>query len=99
MGNTWGVTITNAHPHISSDKRFVIAQNGIVENYEPLKKILSQKGYVFNTQVDTEVILKLIEDNLKKNNDIKDAFIKAFKKLEGRNTVFFWTAELKRFMQ
>jgi len=91
-----GVTITNAHPHISSDKRFVIAQNGIVENYEPLKNNLSQKGYVFNTQVDTEVILKLIEDNLKKNNDIKDAFIKAFKKLEGRNTVILLDSETKK---
>lgn len=91
-----GVTITNAHPHISSDKRFVIAQNGIVENYEPLKKILSQKGYVFNTQVDTEVILKLIEDNLKKNNDIRNAFIKAFKKLEGRNTVILLDSRTKK---
>lgn len=91
-----GVTITNAHPHISSDKRFVIAQNGIVENYEPLKNNLSKKGYVFNTQVDTEVILKLIEDNLKKNNDIKDAFIKAFKKLEGRNTVILLDSETKK---
>ncbi len=91
-----GVTITNAHPHISSDKRFVIAQNGIVENYEPLKKILSQKGYVFNTQVDTEVILKLIEDNLKKNNVIKDAFIKAFKKLDGRNTVILLDSRTKK---
>ena len=91
-----GVTITNAHPHISSDKRFVIAQNGIVENYEPLKNNLSQKGYVFNTQVDTEVILKLIEDNLKKNNDIKDACIKAFKKLEGRNTVILLDSETKK---
>lgn len=91
-----GVTITNAHPHISSDKRFVIAQNGIVENYEPLKNNLSKKGYIFNTQVDTEVILKLIEDNLKKNNDIKDAFIKAFKKLEGRNTVILLDSESKK---
>jgi glucosamine--fructose-6-phosphate aminotransferase (isomerizing) len=43
MATHGGVTITNAHPHISSDKRFVIAQNGIVENYEPLKKNLSKK--------------------------------------------------------
>ena len=91
-----GVTITNAHPHISSDKRFVIAQNGIVENYESLKNTLSKKGYIFNTQVDTEVILKLIEDNLKKNNDIRNAFIKAFKKLEGRNTVILLDSETKK---
>ncbi len=91
-----GVTITNAHPHISSDKSFVIAQNGIVENYESLKNTLSKKGYIFNTQVDTEVILKLIEDNLKKNNDIRNAFIKAFKKLEGRNTVILLDSETKK---
>ena len=91
-----GVTITNAHPHISSDKRFVIAQNGIVENYTSLKNSLLKKGYTFNTQVDTEVILKLIEDNLKKDNDIKNSFIQAFKKLEGRNTVILLDSKTKK---
>ncbi len=82
-----GVTVTNAHPHLSTDKRFVIAQNGIVENYTSLKKTLEKRGHIFKTEVDTEVILKLIEDRLKKNRSIKKSLISSFKKLEGRNTV------------
>jgi glutamine---fructose-6-phosphate transaminase (isomerizing) len=82
-----GVTITNAHPHFSSDKSFVVAQNGIVENYLKLKKFLEKKGYFFKTEVDTEVIVKLIEYYLNKNNDLHKVLIKTFKKLEGRNTV------------
>lgn len=82
-----GVTITNAHPHLSSDKRFVLAQNGIVENYSALKASLEKQGLEFKTQVDTEVIVKLIEQNLKEKTSIKDSLIKSFKKLEGRNTV------------
>jgi len=82
-----GVTITNAHPHLCSDKRFVLAQNGIVENYSNLKKDLEKKGFVFKTQVDTEVIVKLIELNLRSKISLKESLIKSFKQLEGRNTV------------
>lgn len=82
-----GVTITNAHPHYSSDKSFVVAQNGIVENYTQLKEYLEKKGYTFNTQVDTEVIVKLIEYERSLGKDIKEALRSAFKQLEGRNTV------------
>lgn len=82
-----GVTITNAHPHFSTDRSFVLAQNGIVENYTSLKNSLIAKGFTFKTQVDTEVIVRLVEDELKSTKDIKTALVKAFKKLEGRNTV------------
>jgi len=82
-----GVTITNAHPHFSLDKRFVVAQNGIVENYLELKNVLEKKGYIFKTQVDTEVIVKLIEDYLKKEKDLTKALISTYKRLDGRNTV------------
>src|SRR3989344_6327465 len=51
------VTQVNAHPHFSTDKSFILAQNGIVENYEELKKMLVAKGYQFITQTDTEVIV------------------------------------------
>lgn len=82
-----GVTITNAHPHYSTDRSFVLAQNGIVENYTELKAYLEKLGYIFDTQVDTEVIVKLVEHELKTTKTLKEALIKAFKQLEGRNTV------------
>ncbi|KKQ34503.1 MAG: Glucosamine/fructose-6-phosphate aminotransferase, isomerizing [candidate division WS6 bacterium GW2011_GWA2_37_6] len=82
-----GVTTTNAHPHYSSDNSFVLAQNGIVENYQELKKELLSKGYKFITQTDTEIIVRLVEDELKKTKDLRKAFRAAFLQLDGRNTV------------
>ena len=62
---THGVPSTiNAHPH-SSDKVSVV-HNGIIENSTLLKKLLIKKGYVFKSQTDTEVIVHLITDYLKK---------------------------------
>lgn len=81
-----GVTKNNAHPHLSIDKRFAVVQNGIVENFLPLKKELIKAGYKFSTQTDTEVIVHLIHQELKKAKNIREAARKAFLKLEGRNT-------------
>ncbi len=82
-----GVTIKNAHPHIASDNSFTLVQNGIVENFDSLKKQLLKKGYTFNSDTDTEVIVKLVEEQLKVVKDFNTAFKTAFKLLEGRNTV------------
>jgi glucosamine--fructose-6-phosphate aminotransferase (isomerizing) len=82
-----GVTQANAHPHQSSDGRFVVAQNGIVENYLELKAVLKQLGYRFKTPTDTEVIVHLIHSQLKKTKAFPAAVRKAFLKLAGRNTI------------
>ena len=55
-----GVTDANAHPHVSSDSNFALVHNGIVENFEPIKKFLISKGYTFKSQTDSEVIVNLI---------------------------------------
>ncbi len=70
----------NAHPH-SSDNVSVV-HNGIIENSTILKKILENKGYKFKSQTDTEVIVHLVSDYLKKNN-LKNTIIKVLKKLHG----------------
>ncbi len=82
-----GVTETNAHPHYSTDKSFVVAQNGIVENYQELKKELTAKGYDFVTQTDTEIIVRLIEEKMKTLKDLTKAVREAFLDLKGRNTI------------
>lgn len=82
-----GVTTTNAHPHYASNNSFVLAQNGIVENYQELKKMLAKKGYKFITQTDTEIIVRLVEDEMKRVKDLRKALRQAFLKLHGRNTV------------
>ena len=52
----------NAHPHFSGDKRLGIVHNGIIENYGPLKTALENKGHVFTSETDTEVLIHLIEE-------------------------------------
>lgn len=80
------VTKENAHPHFSADNNLAIVQNGIVENFQELKKQLKSKGHLFFTQTDTEVIMRLIEEELK-DKEIVQAVQTAFKKLEGRNAI------------
>jgi glucosamine--fructose-6-phosphate aminotransferase (isomerizing) len=57
-----GVTEANTHPHFSSDMRFFVVHNGIIENYRELKETLKSKGYTFYSETDTEVVAKLMED-------------------------------------
>ena len=52
----------NAHPHLSEDGNLAIIHNGIIENYETLKKELKNRGYVFKSETDTEVLVYLIDD-------------------------------------
>jgi len=87
------VTKNNAHPHFSSDGSFVLAQNGIVENFLDLKAFLESEGYEFDTQTDTEVIVNLIEYYKKSTKKFERAVVKAFKKLKGRNTIIILTKE------
>ena len=52
----------NAHPHNSGDGKLAIIHNGIIENYDSLKKALQEKGHQFESDTDTEVLIHLIED-------------------------------------
>jgi glucosamine--fructose-6-phosphate aminotransferase (isomerizing) len=56
----------NSHPHLSNSGNLAIIHNGIIENYEPLKKELIKRGYVFHSDTDTEVLVNLIEEVQKK---------------------------------
>ncbi len=60
----------NSHPHFSNSGELVIIHNGIIENYEPLKKELISRGYTFTSDTDTEVLVNLIED-IQKNKGLK----------------------------
>ena len=66
----------NSHPHSSSNSKFSLIHNGIIENYSSLKKVLEKKGHVFVSDTDSEVLMHLIEDvynngNSKIDNDPK----------------------------
>ncbi|MDD4937522.1 MAG: glutamine--fructose-6-phosphate transaminase (isomerizing) [Candidatus Shapirobacteria bacterium] len=84
---TGSVSKINAHPHFSTDKSFALVQNGIVENYLKLKSDLIKKGYKFESETDTEVIVRLIEKYQKETKNLLTAVKKAFLDLEGRNTI------------
>ena len=71
----------NSHPHYSMDKSVAVVHNGIIENYQVLKKELEEKGYVFSSETDTEVISQLIQDMY--NGDILDTVEKVIKRLVG----------------
>ncbi len=74
------VTEKNAHPHISCDKKIAVVHNGIIENFQELKKEL-EKNHKFLSETDTEVIPHLIEENMKLG--FEEAVKKAIKRLEG----------------
>ena len=74
-------TDTNAHPHLSNDGRFAIVHNGIIENYISLREELISKGYHFDSETDTEVIVHLIEMYYK--GDLRRAVIKTSARLSG----------------
>ena len=74
----------NAHPHISENGKIAMIHNGIIENYGLLKKELTKKGYTFNSDTDTEVLLKFIED-IQENNrcGLEEAVRIALKRVVG----------------
>ncbi len=51
----------NSHPHLSNNGELIIVHNGIIENYEPIKKKLQQEGFEFISDTDTEVLINLIQ--------------------------------------
>ncbi len=75
------VTETNAHPHQSGN--IALVHNGIIENYEALKKQLINDGYTFKSQTDTEVIAHLVHQHFAKSNDLFTAILDSVKKLQG----------------
>lgn len=61
---------TNSHPHVSNSGELVIVHNGIIENYDTIKKELIKRGYTFKSDTDTEVLVNLIEE-VKRNEGCK----------------------------
>src|SRR6056297_1852707 len=72
---------SNSHPHDDYNGEIVIVHNGIIENFESLKKDLIAKGHQFKSDTDTEVVAHLISSNYE--DDLKQAVEKSVQKLEG----------------
>jgi glutamine---fructose-6-phosphate transaminase (isomerizing) len=72
----------NAHPHTSCDGRIAMAHNGIIENYQSIKKMLLAKGHTIVSETDTEVVVHLIEYYYQSNTLI-DSVMLALQKVQG----------------
>ena len=71
----------NAHPHTSGN--FAVVHNGIIENHEELRELLKSRGYVFNSQTDTEVIAHLVNWEMRTASTLLEAVQKTVKQLTG----------------
>ena len=72
----------NAHPLLSHDQ-FALVHNGIIENHDALRKMLTEKGYLFSSQTDTETVVHLLHYNFQTSQDFLAATLKTVSQLEG----------------
>ncbi|HNA14901.1 MAG TPA: glutamine--fructose-6-phosphate transaminase (isomerizing) [Ferruginibacter sp.] len=84
----------NAHPHVSASGKLAMIHNGIIENYAQLKQELTNKGYKFTSDTDTEVLLNFIED-IRENNqcDLEEAVRVALKRVTGAYVILLLDAD------
>jgi len=73
----------NAHPHFDCNEEVAVVHNGIVENFAELRKELEDRGHVFRSKTDTEVVPHLIEEKLREGLTLEDAVREAANRLEG----------------
>ncbi|SIS03275.1 glutamine--fructose-6-phosphate transaminase (isomerizing) [Natronorubrum thiooxidans] len=78
---------TNAHPHTGCDRRVAVVHNGIIENYEELRKELEANDHEFESETDTEVVPHLIEEAITQGSTPETAFRQAVHRLEGSYAV------------
>ncbi len=81
------VTKENAHPHLSSSGKIAVVHNGIIENFQKQKDFLTSKGFVFNSDTDTEVIPNMMEYHMKKGYDFIEAAKRSLKHMEGQYAI------------
>lgn len=83
-----GVTVANAHPHLDCSGQIALVHNGIIENYQELKKKLTSAGHRFKSETDTETVVHLVEEYAK-NKPFAEAVRFAFLDVSGLNAFIF----------
>ncbi|MEM5871745.1 MAG: glutamine--fructose-6-phosphate aminotransferase, partial [Candidatus Aenigmatarchaeota archaeon] len=79
------VSKTNAHPHVDCEKKIAIIHNGIVENFDEIRKFLIKKGHILKSETDSEIISHLIEDNI--DIGLKEVVRRTMKLIKGRSAI------------
>jgi glucosamine--fructose-6-phosphate aminotransferase (isomerizing) len=77
------VTEFNAHPHPSNSGKIAIVHNGIIENFEELKKQLEDEGYDFKSETDSEIIANLLQKHYEETKDVKETILKTVSEIKG----------------
>ncbi len=73
----------NSHPHLDCKRTIAVVHNGVIDNFELLKRDLIKRGHIFQSETDTEVIPHLIEEFISEGFSLKEAIRKTAKKLKG----------------
>ena len=76
-------SMENAHPHTDSNESIALIHNGVIENYIELKDELLEKGHIFKSRTDTEVIPHLIEEEMKNDIGLQGAMLRVLRRLRG----------------
>ena len=83
------MTQANAHPHLDCTGRLAVIHNGIIENYQELRREVLEAGHTLASDTDTEVVAHLIEQRLSgptaAQDDLLEAMLVVFRRLEGLN--------------
>ena len=88
----------NSHPHLDCSGKIAVVHNGIIENFQQLRKELAARGHIFKSDTDTEVIPHLIEEEIKKGLDLYKATQAAIKHCEGAFGIVVCAAETPDYM-
>ncbi len=88
----------NAHPQLSGDGKIVIVHNGIIENYETLKKALVKLGHKFISETDTEVLAHLIEEYKNRDNTLQNAVRLALQRAVGAYAIVVYSKDEPNIM-
>lgn len=86
------VTVRNAHPHLDCSGSIAVVHNGIIENYQELKKKLTSAGHRLKSETDTETVVHLVEE-YEKNKPFAEAVRSAFLNVSGLNAFVFLSAD------
>ncbi|GAB4426518.1 MAG: glutamine--fructose-6-phosphate transaminase (isomerizing) [Anaerolineales bacterium] len=83
----------NAHPHLGATGRVVVVHNGIVENFLDLKEEMTAEGATFNSDTDTETIVRLVEYHQSNGKDLTEAARATFKQIQGAHGIVLLSAD------
>ncbi len=76
-------SLYNAHPHFDCNDEIAVVHNGVIDNFLELRKELIEKGHVFHSETDTEIIPHMIEEYMRSGLDLKAALKAVSKRIEG----------------